>query len=187
MRKNIKVLGGAIVSVAILSVVAATPNVAAPGEPGSSDIIISGSVPAITVLPPTPDTGVTAMNATLSGNTVSITTLADDEAHLTDSSIILQYSGVTTNYPTTIELISAHNGLKNGGDTVKYSAEASFGIKKTGLCEFEITPTPCKVPIGQSLNNSIIKIIIKTELNPNHLLQYGVYSDTLTLKIGSGI
>lgn len=192
MRKNIKMLGGAIVSAAILSAVAATPNVAAPGQPGLSSVSISGEVPAITVLPSAPDSATTGANASLHDNAVSIDALADSEAHLNGSSISLTYSGVTTNYPAIISLYSSNKALKNGSNFIKYSAKATLASAPTspttGFCEFQQNLTPiCTINTNSIINEGNIIVNILTEPDAIQILPKGIYSDTLTLKVGASL
>ena len=193
MRKHLTALGGAVVSAAIFAVLMA-PNAAfavdpadLQGNPGTSSINISGSVPAITYLPAAPISVDPPINASLAGNAVTITELADASAHTNSSYITLGFENVTTNYPAKIGLFSVNKALKNGAYFVSYTAQATTTGLTTPLCNFSGGVVDCKSSNAVILDAATIEIEIKTITDATQILPAGIYSDVLTLKVGSSL
>jgi len=189
MRKTIHALGGTLTAAAFCALLA-VPHAAFALEPAVSDITITGDVPPITYLPPPIQDG-TSPNASFSGNAVTITELVDASAHVKEASISLVFKKVSTNYPAKIGLYSLNKGLKSGSKIVTYQATADSDLISVG-CTFDGSKSECvsSANLASILDKKDITLDISTVVNPSttaEIITPGIYSDTLTLKVGASL
>jgi hypothetical protein len=187
MRKTIHALGGTLTAAAFCAVLT-VPHAVFAAEPGLSAITITGAVPPITYLPDPTQLG-NGDNASFSGHAVTIAELADSSAHVKAASITLKFDDVSTNYPARIGLSSKYNGLKSGEKIITYQATAvSTGISLD--CTFPAAASQCLSDIGQAKTfdreDITLEISTSADTSPtSEVLPAGIYSDTLTLKVGA--
>jgi len=186
MRKTIHALGGTITAAAFCAVLA-VPHAVFAAEPGVSAITITGAVPPITYLPPPKKLG-DSLNASFSNNAVTIVELADASAHLKAASISLIFEDVSTNYPAKIGLYSTNQGLMSGGKLITYQASAETPGMSVE-CIFDGSTPKCITSNDPKIFQSEdITLDISTVVNAQttaEVLPEGIYSDTLTLKVGT--
>jgi len=189
MRKTIHALGGTITAAAFCAVLA-VPHAVFAAEPGLSAITITGAVPPITHLPAPTQLG-DSQNASFSAgsNAVTVTELADPSAHVKAASITLKFEDVSTNYSARIGLYSSNKGLKSGGKIITYQATADAPGISLG-CTFDGATSQCLSNIAQAkiFDREDITLEINTVVNASttaEILPEGIYSDTLTLKVGT--